>query len=364
MSKTVDNDAPKIGSKNSSGGKSIIPSEPGNTSTDGDANTTTVAPATPNRVPPKPPTLQLKRNGKATRPEALWLHLPAHLLPPLFQGLAPLLPTDEGIEDLRHEREQWRQAWLTYARNLQRVVETMLENERDSDGAVQAYIDALEALVQSIRDDIDEVLLEHRDIRSAWVPVRLGVRTSDSYLAHSSDALQGLRAPIGMRLSGRGDPAWGDNPLSNRTFDETYPGDRFREILHYRPAHARPIGRHLRPKLPTTWALPLSPFFQGLLLVAIICIILCSLLFMAGVAYQVLFRPLGSMLNGPSTASTTANSFANAVSRFLKGSKPVVFQVKGTMRPTAASGIADSTLGALNDAVPPIFRINGAMKIF
>lgn len=183
-------------------------------------------------------------------------------------------------------------------------------------------------------------------------------------MAFSSDALQGLRTPLAMRLNGRGNPAWGDNQLSNRTFDQTYPGDRFREIQHYRPAHVKPTGRLLWLRLPQTWVLRLSSFFQGLVLVAITCIMLYFLLYMAGVAYQVLLRPLSSMFTGPSTVSTTKKIIADTALEFLNGSEPLVFQVRGTMRPTAASGIADSTLGVLNDAIPPVFCINGAMKIF
>lgn len=77
----------------------------------------------------------------------------------------------------------------------------------------------------------------------------------------------------------------------------------FARSYTYRPAHTSPTGRLLCLRLSTTWALPLSSFFQGLLLVALICIMLCFLLFMARVTYQVLSRPFDSMFNGPSTAS-------------------------------------------------------------
>lgn len=163
---------------------------------------------------------------------APWESLEPHEMPPLLQGLAPQYPFDEGISWRRQsERKVWRDAWKPYARELIAIVEHM----RTAEGVTEEKANAYALIAQSIQHDIFQVLTENADIRDDWHSTRLGTRVTHSWLAYSATQLSAQQERLEEFLGNGRRRALGSSTLAKRQFGQNYPGDRFREILHYRP---------------------------------------------------------------------------------------------------------------------------------
>ncbi|KAF1353135.1 hypothetical protein BDV97DRAFT_366783 [Delphinella strobiligena] len=182
--------------------------------------------------------------------------------PPLLQGLAPLLPADKGIQHLQHQRQQWRLGWPLYVSSLRDLVTRMLRDERNCLGE-PVQITSLESTIQSIDDDIQDVLAANPDICDGLLSGANRPRTTPSYLAYCADRLRYSLNQLQRDVGSGDNPSWPSGPHSTRVYGQEYPGDEFREILHYKPMTDRPAGWRLcwartSGFLPITW--PRSAF--------------------------------------------------------------------------------------------------------
>lgn len=125
----------------------------------------------------------------------------------------------------------------------------MLQDERhrqSSTASDEMQITALENTLRSIEDDIFDVLAADPDIDGDNGPRAARPRTTPRYLACSASVLRYHVEELQTIMGHGQNPYWPNGPHSTRVYGQDYPGDEFREILHYKPAKEKPTKWRLR----------------------------------------------------------------------------------------------------------------------
>lgn len=263
--------------------------------------------------------------------EPSWDNLNKSDLPPLFQGLAPVYPLDEGISPLQNERTRWRLAWPPYAQDLKAVVEYM----QSAEGVIEANALIYRDIALSILDDINEVLAHNDDIAGNKQTANdSATRATHSYLKWSADKLAAQQSQLEVVLGGGPVKAWGPNVLASRQFGQNYPSDTFREILHYKPQALAPARFWtLTRKLLVSYALAT---------LAIIALVSTAVYWTAKGGHEIWARPPAyvkepftmrlSSTTSTAPQATPAVVFSSSEALPISNGNPLYFKVAGTMK--------------------------------
>jgi len=330
-----------------------------------------------------PPGLEAKREV-APQPQGVapWEILGTDHLPPLFQGLAPQFPFDAAVYANQQERKRWRQAWYPYAQHLRSITQCMRTHlqKKPSSAANTEALDAYARLVQSISDDIDEVMRQNPDIREPWlIPnVRDGrptvPRKTHSYLAYSQGILGEQQATLEKLLGDGENKEWRVNGVPVRRFGQTYTGDRFREVLHYRPQFEAPTGWTATFEDWSFWLRVAFWVFVAVMVTTLLADFLYSgrgmlldalrkITFLPveviGYLWSKMLEVFDWIMNGGSAASFTPRTSSYGIP-FITRSAYTTPTAHGIPLPTSTG----SAFTSWEDSLPLEFKVSGTMKIF
>ena len=274
--------------------------------------------------------------GKGPSDPAPFDDLPQDRRPPLLQNLAPNFPFDDNVDRYQMKRRSWRGAWFPYAQSLIRLIGKLIVDERDRENPSPGYIRIYEYYIASIEEDINDVMKQNPSIQVATYPIQTGPRTTHSYLTYSERLLRVHQTAL-ENLFGTGSVEIQQLVgIPSTVFGQNYPGDSFREILHYRLQDAPPEGFVATVMTRTIWLQ--ACFWATVTLSALVLLDAC----IGWLGY----RGLLSLLGGLSQYLAKIVSLPNVV-RYL----------------TAL--ICGSPLPDLGDVtLPSKFKVSGTMRVY